>query len=172
MSLVGCQINPIDVNFQLQKVWKVWTKNQLKKSYPRMTRSITPSCQLGLTWTYPIWARQYFFSESHLFLSSLRAHWDKIFIKSWTPIDFEASNILWLEAHFLIKFLRNYSPFFVLFSWDVWIRFFLENDQLSKKNPPFFHRFVNGLKLLKHPMRKFLGYLRSKEILESFLFCV
>ena len=30
MTLAGCQINPIDVIFHLEKVWKGWTKNQLK----------------------------------------------------------------------------------------------------------------------------------------------
>ena len=50
MSLVGCQINPIDVNFHIQKSLeifdknsadKIWSKKDNEKKYP-------PSCQLGL----------------------------------------------------------------------------------------------------------------------------
>ena len=50
MSLAGCQINPIDVNFHLQKVWKFLIKIQLTKPDPKRTRGkkCPPSCQLGL----------------------------------------------------------------------------------------------------------------------------
>ena len=37
-SLAGCQINPIDVNFHLQKSVAYWMKIQLAKSNPRRTR--------------------------------------------------------------------------------------------------------------------------------------
>jgi hypothetical protein len=42
MSLAGYQINPIDVNFPLQKVWKVWTLIQLTKSNPKSTKAEMP----------------------------------------------------------------------------------------------------------------------------------
>ena len=38
MSLARCQINLIDANFHLQKVWKCLIKNQLTKSDPKLTR--------------------------------------------------------------------------------------------------------------------------------------
>ena len=43
MSLAGCQINPIDVNFHLQKVWKVWKKNQMKKIWSKNVNEIKES---------------------------------------------------------------------------------------------------------------------------------
>ena len=51
MSLAGCQINQIDVNFHLQKVWNFLIKIQLTKYNPERTRGgkCPPSCQLGLT---------------------------------------------------------------------------------------------------------------------------
>ena len=47
MSLAGCQINSIDVNFHLQKSLEI----QLPKSDPKNTRGgkCTPSSQLGLS---------------------------------------------------------------------------------------------------------------------------
>ena len=50
MSLSGCQINPIDVNFHLQKVWKFLVKIQLTKSDPKRTGGgkCPASCQLWL----------------------------------------------------------------------------------------------------------------------------
>ena len=43
MSLAGCQINPIDVNFHLQKNVEIFDKNSADKIWSNL-----PSCQLGL----------------------------------------------------------------------------------------------------------------------------
>ena len=50
MSLAGHQINPIDVNFHLQKSLKILGKIQLTKSNPKRTEGgkYPASCQLGL----------------------------------------------------------------------------------------------------------------------------
>ena len=50
MILTDGQINPIDVNFHLQKVWKFLIKIQLKKSDPKWTGGgkCPASYQLGL----------------------------------------------------------------------------------------------------------------------------
>ena len=40
MSLAGCQINPIDVNFHLQKSLEIFDKIQLTKSDPKRTMVI------------------------------------------------------------------------------------------------------------------------------------
>ena len=40
MSLAGCQINPIDVNFHLQKSLEIFDKNSADKIYSLMTISV------------------------------------------------------------------------------------------------------------------------------------
>ena len=35
MSLAGCQITPIDVNFHLQKSWEIFDKNSANKIWPK-----------------------------------------------------------------------------------------------------------------------------------------
>ena len=40
MSLSGCQIQPIDVNFHLQKSSEIFDKNQLPKSDSKRTRVV------------------------------------------------------------------------------------------------------------------------------------
>ena len=51
MSLSGCQINPIDANFHLQKSLKFLVKIKLTKSGPKRTGGgkSPASCQLGLS---------------------------------------------------------------------------------------------------------------------------
>ena len=48
MSLAGCQINPIDVNFYLQKVWKFLIQIQLTKSNPKITRGVKVPCLMPI----------------------------------------------------------------------------------------------------------------------------
>ena len=54
MSLAGCQINPIDVNFHLQRVWKIAMKIQLTKSDPKGQRykSVPPHANMGYSLDY------------------------------------------------------------------------------------------------------------------------
>ena len=52
MSLVGCQINPIGVNFHLQNSLEIFDKNSVDKIWSRKDLGggkCPPSCQLGLT---------------------------------------------------------------------------------------------------------------------------
>ena len=48
MSLGGCQINPIDVNFYLQKVWKSLMQIQLTKSNHKITRGVKVPCLIPI----------------------------------------------------------------------------------------------------------------------------
>ena len=52
MSLAWCQINQIDVNFQLQKILEIFDKNSADKIWFKQDKGMgksTDSCQLGLT---------------------------------------------------------------------------------------------------------------------------
>ena len=40
MSLAGCQINPIDVNFQLQKRLEIFDKNSADKIWSRKNKGV------------------------------------------------------------------------------------------------------------------------------------
>ena len=42
MSLVGCQINPIDVNFYLQKSLEIFDKNSVDKIWSNKPESFQP----------------------------------------------------------------------------------------------------------------------------------
>ena len=50
MSLAGCQINPIDVNFYRQKSLEILDKNSADKIWSEKDKGgkYPPSCQLGL----------------------------------------------------------------------------------------------------------------------------
>ena len=43
MSLKGCQINPIDVNFHLQKSWEIFDKNSANKIWSKKDKEIEVS---------------------------------------------------------------------------------------------------------------------------------
>ena len=47
MSLAGCQINPIDVNFHLQKSLEIFDRNSAGKMSSKKDKEI--KCQLGLS---------------------------------------------------------------------------------------------------------------------------
>ena len=47
-ELGGCQINSIDVNFHLQKVWKFLIQIQLTKSKPKITRGVKVPCLMPI----------------------------------------------------------------------------------------------------------------------------
>jgi hypothetical protein len=50
MRLAGCQINPIDVNFHLQKSLEILDKNSDDTTQSKKDKKtkVSPSCQLGL----------------------------------------------------------------------------------------------------------------------------
>ena len=105
MSLSGCQINSIDVNFHLQNVWKFLVKLQLTKSDPKRAGDgkCPASCELGLTSTRlnPNWHEGRYFSLLVLFGSDF-VSW--IFIKYFQTflemkIDINWVNLSPCEAH-------------------------------------------------------------------------
>ena len=50
MSLAGCQINPIDVNFHLKKLLEIFDKKSVAKKLMQKGQVVgTASCQLGLS---------------------------------------------------------------------------------------------------------------------------
>ena len=48
MSLAGCQINPIDVNFHLQKSLAIFDTNLADKSNPKITRGVKVPCLMPI----------------------------------------------------------------------------------------------------------------------------
>ena len=40
MSLAGCQITPIDVNFHLQKSWEIFDKNSANKIWLKKDKGV------------------------------------------------------------------------------------------------------------------------------------
>ena len=48
MSLAGCQIIPIDLNFHLQKCLEIFDKNQLTKSNAKIVREVNPPCLMPI----------------------------------------------------------------------------------------------------------------------------
>ena len=40
MSLAGCQINPIEVNFHLQKSWEIFDKNWAVKIWSKKDKGV------------------------------------------------------------------------------------------------------------------------------------
>ena len=40
MSLAECQINPIDVNFHLQKSWEIFDKNSVDKIWSKKDKGV------------------------------------------------------------------------------------------------------------------------------------
>ena len=76
MSFAGCQINMINVNFHLQKVWKFLMKIQLTKSDPKRTRG----------WKVPslMAIRVKGYNPQHYLLGSTNQAWlDSYSTKSW-----------------------------------------------------------------------------------------
>ena len=58
MSLAGCQIIPINLNFYLQKCLEIFDKNSADKSNPKIIRGVNPPCLMpirvkgSLFWVY------------------------------------------------------------------------------------------------------------------------
>ena len=80
MSLVGSQINPIDVNFHLQKVWKFLITIQLTKSDP--IRTEVGKCPLSCKLELSLW----FFEQNSLLWPSvgyLAAQWRITIRRRW-----------------------------------------------------------------------------------------
>ena len=48
MSLAGCQINPIDVNFHLQKSLEVFDKNSADKIQLKNYKEVNPPCLMPI----------------------------------------------------------------------------------------------------------------------------
>ena len=49
MSLAGCQINPIDVNFYLQKSLEIFDKNSADKIWSKKDKGTVPNMTLQVT---------------------------------------------------------------------------------------------------------------------------
>ena len=52
MSLAGCQINPIDVNFHLQKSLEIFDTNSADKIQSKKDKGVKVSClmPIGVKW--------------------------------------------------------------------------------------------------------------------------
>ena len=48
MSLAGCQINPIDVNFHLQESLEIFDTNSADKFNPEITRGVKVPCLMPI----------------------------------------------------------------------------------------------------------------------------
>ena len=78
MSLAGCQINPIDVNFDLQKNLKFFDKNSAAKNLIQKGRGgkCPGSCQLGLSESLLL----HYFSVQSAFPKTKGEHYGRFYL--------------------------------------------------------------------------------------------
>ena len=83
MSLVGCQINPIDVNFHLQKSFEFFDKTSADKIWSKKTQEIKVSPLM------PIRVNGYFRGTSNTITATLEIKKHPLILISTTELNTE-----------------------------------------------------------------------------------